>query len=141
MPSHLPNIAWCCQLRVAGTQPPPCLTHDSAVCPWPPACLMCWESGSRQAAARTALAQKRNHKQKDYGMGENTCKWCDRRGINFQNTQTAHTAWCQCLFHVSDSWNHIECGFSDWPLSLSHRLLMFLQVFPWLVISLLFITE
>ena len=26
-----------------------------------------------------------------YGMGENTCKWCDWQGLNFQNIQTAHT--------------------------------------------------
>ena len=25
-----------------------------------------------------------------YGMGENTCKWCDWQGLNFQNIQTAH---------------------------------------------------
>ena len=26
-----------------------------------------------------------------YGLGENICKWCDWQGLNFQNTQTAHT--------------------------------------------------
>ena len=25
-----------------------------------------------------------------YGITENTCKWCDQQGPNFQNTQTAH---------------------------------------------------
>ena len=40
------------------------------------------------------FVQQRNHKQNEkaaYGMGENICKWCGQRGINFQNTQTAHT--------------------------------------------------
>ena len=34
------------------------------------------------------------HKQNEktaYGMGENICKRCDKQGLNFQNTQTAHT--------------------------------------------------
>ena len=37
---------------------------------------------------------KGNHKQNrkiTYRMGENTCKQCDRKGLNFQNIQTAHT--------------------------------------------------
>ena len=25
------------------------------------------------------------------GMGENSCKWCNWQGINFQNIQTTHT--------------------------------------------------
>ena len=40
------------------------------------------------------LYSKGNHKENEKttcGMGENTCKWCDWQGINFQNIQTAHT--------------------------------------------------
>ena len=36
-----------------------------------------------------------NHKQNEnttYRMGEAICKLCDQKGINFQNTQIAHTA-------------------------------------------------
>ena len=28
---------------------------------------------------------------KTYEMGENICKWHYQQGLNFQNTQTAHT--------------------------------------------------
>ena len=37
---------------------------------------------------------KGNHKQNKkttYGLRENICKWCDQKGFNFQNIQTAHT--------------------------------------------------
>ena len=40
------------------------------------------------------LHSKGNHKQNEkttYRMGENICKRCDQRGLNFQNIQTAHT--------------------------------------------------
>ena len=40
------------------------------------------------------LHSKGNHKQNKkttYRMGENTGKVCNQQGINFQNTQTAHT--------------------------------------------------
>ena len=35
-----------------------------------------------------------NHKQNEktiYGLGENSCKWCNWQGLNFQNIQAAHT--------------------------------------------------
>ena len=38
---------------------------------------------------------KGDHKQNEkttYRLGENTCKWCDRQGLNFWNTQTAQAA-------------------------------------------------
>ena len=28
---------------------------------------------------------------RQYRMGENSCKWCNWQGLNFQNTQTAYT--------------------------------------------------
>ena len=40
------------------------------------------------------LYSKGNHKQNEkaaYRMGENIRKWCNWQGLNFQNTQTAHT--------------------------------------------------
>ena len=40
------------------------------------------------------LHSKGNHKQNEkttYRMGENICKQHDRQGLDFQNTQTAHT--------------------------------------------------
>ena len=40
------------------------------------------------------LHSKENHKQKEktiYRLGENSYKWWDRQGLNFQNKQTAHT--------------------------------------------------
>ena len=40
------------------------------------------------------LYSKGNHKQNEkaaYRMGENIHKWCNWQGLNFQNTQTAHT--------------------------------------------------
>ena len=27
-----------------------------------------------------------------YGMGENSCKWCNGQGLNLQNIQRIHTA-------------------------------------------------
>ena len=41
------------------------------------------------------LQSKGNPKQNEkttYGMGENILKWCDWKGVNFQNIQIAHTA-------------------------------------------------
>ena len=41
------------------------------------------------------LQSKENHKQNKkttYRMGKNICKCCDQQELNFQNTQTAHTA-------------------------------------------------
>ena len=38
------------------------------------------------------LSSKGNHQQNEkmtYGTGENTCKWCDWQGVNFQNILTA----------------------------------------------------
>ena len=40
------------------------------------------------------LHSKGNHKQNVktiYRLGENICKQCNQQGLNFQNTQTAHT--------------------------------------------------
>ena len=40
------------------------------------------------------LHSKENHKQNKkttHRMGENICKQWDQQGLNFQNTQTAHT--------------------------------------------------
>ena len=40
------------------------------------------------------LYSKGNHKQNEKTtcrLGENICKWCDKQGLNFQNTQIAHT--------------------------------------------------
>ena len=40
------------------------------------------------------LHSKGNHKlnkKTTYRIGENICKWCNQRGLNFQNIQTAHT--------------------------------------------------
>ena len=39
------------------------------------------------------MHSKENHKQNEnipYGLGENICKCCDQKGLNFQNIQTAH---------------------------------------------------
>ena len=38
------------------------------------------------------LHRKRNHKKKKttYGMGENSCKWCNQQELNLQNIRT-HT--------------------------------------------------
>ena len=30
-----------------------------------------------------------------YRMGENICKWCDWKGLNFQDIQKDHTTWQQ----------------------------------------------
>ena len=41
------------------------------------------------------LHSKGNHKQEEktiHRMGKNTSKLCDWQGLNFQNTQTVHTA-------------------------------------------------
>ena len=43
----------------------------------------------------TFLHSKGDHKQNEktpYRMGKNICKCCDQQELNFQNTQTAHTA-------------------------------------------------
>ena len=40
------------------------------------------------------LYSKGNHKQNEKTtcrLRENICKWCDKQGLNFQNTQIAHT--------------------------------------------------
>ena len=40
------------------------------------------------------LHRKGNHKRNKkttYGLGENICKWCYWKGLNFQNIQTAPT--------------------------------------------------
>ena len=40
------------------------------------------------------LYSKVNHKQNEkttHRLGENICKLCDQKGLNFQNTQIAHT--------------------------------------------------
>ena len=40
------------------------------------------------------LHSKGNHKENTkttYGMGENSCKQCNRQGLNLQNIQTTHT--------------------------------------------------
>ena len=40
------------------------------------------------------LHSKGNHKQNEkttYGLGENTCKWYNGQGLNFQNIQTGPT--------------------------------------------------
>ena len=40
------------------------------------------------------LHSKGNYKQHEkttYRTGEDTCKWCDWQGLNFQNIQTAYT--------------------------------------------------
>jgi len=36
------------------------------------------------------LCYHKQNKNTAYGLGENTCKWCDWQGINLQNIQTAH---------------------------------------------------
>ena len=35
--------------------------------------------------------KKKKRKKTAYRMGENICQWCNRKGLNFQNTLTAHT--------------------------------------------------
>ena len=36
------------------------------------------------------LCYHKQNKNTTYGLGENTCKWCNWQGINLQNIQTAH---------------------------------------------------
>ena len=40
------------------------------------------------------MHSKGNHQPTEkstYGKGENTFKWCDQQGVNFQNIQITHT--------------------------------------------------
>ena len=41
--------------------------------------------------AKETINNNNNNEKTTYGMGENTCKWCDKQGLNLQNIQTAHT--------------------------------------------------
>ena len=44
------------------------------------------------ASFRTAKeTMKQTKKKKTYGMGENSCKWCNKQGLNLQNIQTTQT--------------------------------------------------
>ena len=55
------------------------------------------------------LHSKGNHKQNEkttYGIGENICRWCNQQGLNFQNTQTAHTTQQQ----QKNKWSNQKMG-------------------------------
>ena len=46
-------------------------------------------------AKETIYKKGRKEEKTTYGMGEDTCKWCNPRGSNFQNIQTTHTTQLQ----------------------------------------------
>ena len=60
-------------------------------------CLLLWQVGSFNTSttweAQTYQGPTINKTQiQSPDQEKNICKWCNRQGLNFQNTQTAHTA-------------------------------------------------
>ena len=56
------------------------------------AIVIIWKQTNGTKSIYKFLHFKGNHKQSDknHGMGENICKWCDKQGLNFQIIQTVH---------------------------------------------------